>query len=63
MLFSKEVRFRNEWRNHRKILQKYSGPAERISELVREANRSIGFTAGSRRVGLERLRFYLTMVT
>jgi glycosyltransferase involved in cell wall biosynthesis len=48
MLFSKEVRFRNEWRNHRKIFQKYSGHARRISELVRKANRSIGFTAGWR---------------
>ena len=45
MLFSKEVRFRNEWRNHRKIFQKYSGQAHRISELVREANHSIGLTA------------------
>jgi len=45
MLFSKEVRIRNDWRNHRKIFQKYSGEAQRISELVREANRSIGLSA------------------
>jgi hypothetical protein len=45
MLFSKEVRFRNEWRNRRKIFQKYSRQAHRISELVREANRSIELTA------------------
>jgi hypothetical protein len=44
MLFSKEVRFRNEWGNHRKIFQKYSGQAHQISELVKEANRSIGLT-------------------
>jgi glycosyltransferase involved in cell wall biosynthesis len=45
MLFSKEVRFRNEWRNRRKIFQKYSVQADQISELVREANRNIGLTA------------------
>jgi glycosyltransferase involved in cell wall biosynthesis len=47
MLFSKKVRFRNEWRNRRKIFQKYSGQAAQISELVREANRNIGLTADS----------------
>jgi hypothetical protein len=44
MLFSKGVRFRNEWENHRKIFQRYSGQADQISELVKEANHSIGLT-------------------
>jgi hypothetical protein len=38
MLFSKGVRFRNEWENHRKIFQKYSRQADQISKLVKEAN-------------------------
>jgi glycosyltransferase involved in cell wall biosynthesis len=46
MLFSKEVRSRNQQRNHRKIFQKYLRHDHRISELVREANRSIGLTGG-----------------
>jgi hypothetical protein len=44
MLFSKGVRFRNEWENHRKIFQKYSRQADQISKLVKEANHSIGLT-------------------
>ena len=45
MLFSKEVRSRNQQQNHRKIFQKYLRYDHRISELVREANRSIGLIA------------------
>jgi glycosyltransferase involved in cell wall biosynthesis len=45
MLFSKEVRSRNQQRNHQKIFQKYLRYDLRISELVREANRSIGLIA------------------
>ena len=46
MLFSKEVRSGNQQRNHRKIFQRYLRYDLRISELVREANRSIGLTGG-----------------
>jgi glycosyltransferase involved in cell wall biosynthesis len=45
MLFSEEVRSRNQQRNHRKIFQKYLGYDHLITELVREANRSIGLIA------------------
>jgi hypothetical protein len=49
MLFSREVRLRNQRRNHLKIFQKYSGQAHQISKLVRKANRSIGLTTDQRR--------------
>lgn len=42
MLFSKEVRFRNQWRNHSKISEMYKEHVPRIAELVRKANLSIG---------------------
>jgi hypothetical protein len=42
MLFSKEVRFRNQWRNHSKIFKMYAGHAPQIAKLVRKANRSVG---------------------
>jgi len=45
MLFSKEVRFRNQWRNHTTISERYAGQAEEISRLVEEANRGLESTA------------------
>jgi hypothetical protein len=45
MLFSKEVRSRNQQQNHRKIFQKYLRYDHLTAELVREANRSIRLIA------------------
>jgi glycosyltransferase involved in cell wall biosynthesis len=45
ILFTKELRMGNQWRNHRRIATLYSGHAAHIAELVRQANRSIGIQA------------------
>jgi len=42
MLFSRETRIRNQWKNHRRISTMYGPQASRISELVRRANQGIG---------------------
>lgn len=42
MLFSKEVRFRNQWRNHGTISARYAGHARAIAERVDAANRGLG---------------------
>lgn len=41
MLFSKGPRFRNQWRNHKILHNRYSEHASRISALVARANQSI----------------------
>ncbi len=42
MLFSKEIRFRNQWRNHSRIHEMYSEHARRIAARVRSANNRAG---------------------
>jgi glycosyltransferase involved in cell wall biosynthesis len=42
MLFSRSVRLSNERMNHQKLIEIYGGHAERIDELVEEANRKAG---------------------
>lgn len=42
MLFSKEIRFRNQWRNHGRIHAMYAEHARRIAARVRSANRRAG---------------------
>jgi len=46
MLFSEDVRIRNQWQNHRKIFEMYTEHAPKITELVREANLGIGILGG-----------------
>lgn len=42
MLFSREIRIRNQWKNQRKLSMIYGSQANRIAELVKQANRRIG---------------------
>jgi glycosyltransferase involved in cell wall biosynthesis len=42
ILFSKEIRIGNQWRNHRRISTMYGRHASRIKELVGRANASLG---------------------
>jgi len=42
VLFTKDLRIGNQWRNHRRIATMYSRHAARIAELVDEANGAIG---------------------
>jgi glycosyltransferase involved in cell wall biosynthesis len=42
MLFGKEVRFRNQWRNHRLIAEMYRHKLPEIARWVHEANRRLG---------------------
>jgi glycosyltransferase involved in cell wall biosynthesis len=42
VLFTKELRMGNQWRNHRRIATLYSGQAGKIAELVRQANNGVG---------------------
>jgi hypothetical protein len=48
VLFTKDLRMGNQWRNHRRIATLYSTHAARIAELVRHANRNIGIQSVGR---------------
>jgi hypothetical protein len=45
MLFSREVRMRNQWKNHRRISVMYGSQADQIAESVGAANRQLGISA------------------